>query len=104
MRNLALAGGVLGLALAASPALAWTPPSVGTPCHSVRHAKADSLLIAGNYLGGRPVRAGVVDWKSFQACFRDVASCEQWLSRRASAFPLRPGIARCTPVTVGYRR
>lgn len=104
MRNLALAGGLLGVWLAVSPAQAWSPPPVGVPCHSGRHIQADTVLIAGNYLGGRAVRAGVVDWKSFQACFRDVATCEHWLGHKASAYPLRPGFARCTPVTVGYRR
>ncbi len=77
---------------------------MGIPCHGGRHLKQDTPLIAGNYLGGRPVRAGVVDWKSFQACFRDVASCERWLGRHAVNYPLRPGFARCTPVMVGSRR
>lgn len=104
MRNLALAGVLLGVVLLASPALAWTPPPVGVPCQSARHFKADTLVIAGNYLGGRAVRDGVVDWKSFQACFHDVASCEQWLGRQASVYPLRPGFARCTPLRVGYKR
>ncbi len=103
MRNFAPALGLLGGLLAASPAFAWTPPSVGIPCHSTRHFAADTIVIAGNYLGGRPVRDGVVDWKSFQACFRDVATCENWLAKHAISYPLRPGFARCTPVTVGRR-
>jgi hypothetical protein len=49
------------------------------------------------------VRDGVVDWKSFQACFRDVATCESWLAKHAVSYPLSPGYGRCTPVTVGRR-
>jgi hypothetical protein len=94
-RALAFTGGLF----AASPVFAWSPPSVGVPCHSARHGR-DTVVIAGNYLGGRPMRAGMVDWKSFQACFRDVVSCENWLGRRAVAYPLRPGFARCTPIVV----
>lgn len=85
-----------------APAYAWTPPSVGTPCRSPsRSVEVD--LVAGNYLGGRTQRDGVVDRKSFQACFRDFASCETWLAKRAGDYPLQPGFATCVPVRIGGR-
>lgn len=86
----------------ASPAWAWTPPPVGQPCRAPTRS-VEVTLIAGNYLGGRVQRDGVVDRKSFQACFRDVASCETWLAKRAGDFPLQPGFATCVPVRVGGR-
>jgi hypothetical protein len=86
----------------ASPAMAWTPPPVGQPCRAPARS-IEVTLIAGNYLGGRVQRDGMVDRKSFQACFHDIASCENWLAKRAGDFPLQPGIATCVPVRVGGR-
>lgn len=86
-----------------SSARAWTPPAVGVPCHGTKHMAADATLIAGNYLGGRLYRDGIVDRKSFQACFHDLASCENWLAHHAGAYPLQPGFATCSPVRVGGR-
>jgi hypothetical protein len=86
----------------AGPAMAWTPPPVGQPCRAPARS-IEVTLIAGNYLGGRAQRDGVVDRKSFQACFRDIATCESWLAKRAGDFPLQPGIATCVPVRVGGR-
>jgi hypothetical protein len=103
MRLPAIFATVSVVLVSAFPALAWTPPAVGIPCHVTRNMPVDVTLIAGNYLGGRAHRNGVVDRKSFQACFRDVASCENWIAKRAGDFPLQPGIATCTPVRIGGR-
>lgn len=90
---------VLGaLAGATLPAAAWSPPSVGQNCQGTRGPGPRMAAIAGNFLGGRPVRDGIVDWKSFQACFQTADRCEVWLAEKARQFPLRPGFARCTPV------
>ena len=89
--------------LGASVAQAWTPPSVGAACRAPARSPVEYTLIAGHYLGGRLVRDGLVDRKSFQGCFRDVATCQTWLARRASAYPLQPGIATCVPVRIGGR-
>ncbi|CAN1508469.1 hypothetical protein MCEMSEM23_00705 [Rhabdaerophilaceae bacterium] len=86
---------------ASTLAYAWTPPAVGIPCHVSRGMPAAVNLVAGNYLGGRPLRDGYVDRKSFQACFRTIESCERWLARQAQHYPLKPGLAACTPLTLG---
>lgn len=66
----------------------------------MRGSGPQHVAIAGNYLGGRPVRDGVVDWKSFQACFQTADRCEGWLAAKSRHFPLRPGFATCTQVIV----
>lgn len=100
--KLALSGSVIAVALLGSGiAEAWTPPSVGKACHVGRNAGTDVTLIAGNYLGGRRVRDGIVDWKSFQGCFHTAQACQSWLARHAISHPLQPGFATCTTVTVG---
>lgn len=88
----------LALALAAlvSPASAWSPPSVGTACTGTRGPGPAKVAIAGNYLGGRALRHGMVDRKSFQGCFRTADACERWLAGKARDFPLQPGFATCT--------
>lgn len=96
---------VFALALAvlpflASPAAAWSPPAVGQPCAGARGGGHAKFAIAGNYLGGRPIRLGIVDRKSFQSCFRTVEHCESWLARKAQHYPLQPGFATCTRVTL----
>lgn len=88
------------LAASALPAAAWSPPPVGQNCHGTRGPGPRMTAIAGNFLGGRPVRDGIVDRKSFQACFQTVDRCELWLAEKARQFPLRPGFARCTPVVL----
>lgn len=90
----------LPLLMIAAPAFAWTPPPVGKACSGTRGPGPELVAIAGNYLGGRPVRDGVVDRKSFQACFQTVSACQDWLAGKAVAFPLAPGFATCTPVTL----
>lgn len=92
---LALAAG----AFVAGEAAAWTPPSVGQSCHGTRGGGAPLVGIAGNYLGGRPIRNGIVDWKSFQGCFRTAEQCAVWLSDKARAYPLAPSRATCVQVT-----
>lgn len=92
---------VMWMALAA-PAFAWSPPPVGAPCRAPARS-IEVTLVAGNYLGGRVRKHGVVDRKSFQACFRDIASCEVWLAKRAGDYPLQPGFATCVPVRIGGR-
>jgi hypothetical protein len=84
----------------ALPAQAWTPPAVGQACKGLRGSGPEVQAISGNYLGGRAIRDGVVDWKSFQSCFRSAAVCETWLSHKALRYPLAPGFARCTPVVL----
>ncbi len=88
------------LTVAVAPAAAWAPPSVGKACPGTRGSGAQQVAIAGNYLGGRPIRDGIVDRKSFQACFATLGHCEHWLAGKARAYPLTPGFARCTPVVV----
>lgn len=86
--------------LFASPALAWSPPSVGQACKGMRGNGPEVGLIAGNFMGGRGVRDGVVDRKSFQACFARIENCETWLANHAIRYPLGPQIAACTPVVL----
>ncbi|MGL5447274.1 MAG: hypothetical protein ACRDBL_08210 [Rhabdaerophilum sp.] len=100
MRNFGIS--IVFSAALVAPAYAWTPPSVGMPCRAPARS-VEVNLVAGNYLGGRVQKHGIVDRKSFQACFRDIASCENWLAKRAGAFPLQPGIATCVPVRIGGR-
>ena len=88
----ALAGG--------TTAFAWTPPPVGVACTGARGPGGPVVRVAGNYLGGSRVRGGVVDWKSHQGCFPNLAACEAWLAAKAAHHPLGPGYARCTPVTL----
>ena len=89
------------LTLAAGlPAAAWTPPAVGQACHGTRGPGPARVAIAGNFLGGRAIRHGIVDRKSFQACFRHAEGCERWLSAKARQFPLAPGFATCTQVVL----
>lgn len=89
-----------GFTMSSSPASAWSPPSVGQACPGARGPGPQQVAIAGNYLGGRAIRDGIVDRKSFQACFHTLDRCEIWLADRARHFPLAPGIATCTPVVV----
>lgn len=96
-RAIALALAFAGLAV---PAAAWTPPSVGAACSGTRGAGPERAAIAGNYLGGRALRHGMVDRKSFQGCFRSAAACEHWLAGKARHFPLQPGFATCTRVVL----
>jgi hypothetical protein len=96
---LAAIGLGLGVSLATiAPARAWTPPAVGQACSGLRGGGAPVERVAGNYLGGRLVRLGVVDRKSFQSCFRDVGACERWLAGHARRYPLEPGFASCVAV------
>lgn len=93
------------LAAMAVPASAWSPPAVGQACQGTRGPGtrgpgSQQVAIAGNYLGGRPIRAGIVDWKSFQACFQSVDRCEAWIADKARQFPLQPGIATCVQVVL----
>ena len=88
------------LAASAGAASAWTPPDVGRACHGTRGPGLRHEAIAGNFLGGRPIRNGLVDRKSFQSCFASVDRCEAWLAGKARQFPLVPGIATCTRVVV----
>jgi hypothetical protein len=92
----------LALAFAAfvSPAAAWSPPSVGTACAGSRGPGPERVAIAGNYLGGRALRHGMVDRKSFQGCFRSTDDCARWLAGKARHFPLEPGFATCTRVVL----
>lgn len=81
-------------------ASAWTPPSVGRACTGLRGGGIAYGAVAGNYMGGRALQAGVIDYKSFQACFRNEAACGEWLARHARRFPLGPTIASCERVTL----
>lgn len=87
----------LALALAglSQPASAWTPPSVGLACSGTRGPGPARVAVAGNFLGGRAIRHGMVDRKSFQGCFRSEADCERWLAGKAAHYPLQPGFATC---------
>jgi hypothetical protein len=98
----AIGWAALGMLVGTTAASAWSPPPVGTPCRAPARA-GEVTLVAGNYLGGRAQRNGVVDRKSFQACFRDIASCELWLARRAGDFPLQPGFATCVPLRISAK-
>jgi hypothetical protein len=93
---------VLGAVLAAgvAPAAAWSPSAVGLACAGLRGSGPRHVAIAGNFLGGRPVRDGIVDRKSFQACFSNVDRCEMWLAGKARQFPLAPGISSCRAVVL----
>lgn len=84
----------------ALPAAAWTPPAVGQACSGTRGPGPRTVAVAGNYMGGRLVRDGIVDRKSFQACFGSTDRCELWLAGKARQFPLQPGIATCVRVVV----
>lgn len=92
----------LGLLLAGSalPAQAWTPPAVGLACKGLRGPGPTHTAIAGNFLGGRAIRHGIVDRKSFQGCFRTAEACERWLAGKAAHFPVQPGFATCTVVVL----
>lgn len=103
MRNGAALLAAIGLGLGASlatiaPAWAWTPPSVGQACSGLRGGGAPVERVAGNYLGGRLVRLGIVDRKSFQSCFRNHEACERWIAGHARRYPLEPGFATCVAV------
>lgn len=76
MKNIAAALFALFAGLSLAPAQAWSPPSVGTACKGLRGGGPQVERIAGNYLGGRLIRDGIVDRKSFQSCFRTVEHCE----------------------------
>lgn len=93
---LALSAGLLF----ASPVAAWSPPDVGQACRGGRGSGPALSAISGNYLGGRRVRDGIADWKSFQGCFRSADQCERWLAGKARAYPLSPGRAACVRVTL----
>jgi hypothetical protein len=88
------------LAASVLPAAAWTPPAVGQACSGTRGPGPRMIAIAGNYMGGRLIRDGIVDRKSFQACFQNADRCELWLADKARQFPLRPGIATCSQVVL----
>lgn len=98
-RSLLLVSAALLIA-SALPAAAWTPPVVGQACGGTRGPGPRTVAIAGNYMGGRLIRDGIVDRKSFQACFQNADRCELWLAGKARQFPLQPGIATCTRVVV----
>jgi hypothetical protein len=98
---LAPAVAALVLPLFAASAAAWSPPNVGQACKGTRGGGYAKSAIAGNYLGGRSIRLGIVDRKSFQSCFRTVEHCETWLVKKAQRYPLQPGFATCTRVTLG---
>ncbi|WP_206110837.1 hypothetical protein [Rhabdaerophilum calidifontis] len=101
MVNRLLAGAAFSLGLlAASGASAWTPPQVGAACKGARGPGPKLTAIAGNYLGGRHIRDGIVDWKSFQGCFRTAEACEIWLAGQARRFPVTPSRATCVSVTL----
>lgn len=97
-QRIALASALLGASTLF--AVAWTPPSVGRACPGARSDGPRVSAIAGNYLGGRLVRDGIVDRMSFQGCFATLTACERWLSEKAVRYPLAPGFARCTPVVL----
>jgi hypothetical protein len=83
------------------PALAWNPPSVGTPCAGTRGPGPERAAFAGNYMGGRLIGpAGVRDYKSFQSCFRTEEACTGWLARHATRYPTGPQIATCARVVL----
>lgn len=88
------------MAASVGAAAAWTPPEVGRACPGTRGPGLRQEAIAGNFLGGRAIRHGVVDRKSFQGCFASVDRCEAWLAGKARQFPLVPGLATCTRVVV----
>ena len=88
----------VGLLASLGSASAWTPPAVGQACTGLRGNGAEVTRIAGNYLGGRTQRDGIVDRRSFQSCFRDQASCDRWIAGLAIRYPLQPGFATCTSV------
>lgn len=88
------------LAASVGTASAWTPPDVGRACPGMRGAGLRHEAIAGNFLGGRAIRNGLVDRKSFQSCFASADRCEAWLADKARQFPLVPGFATCTRVVV----
>lgn len=88
------------LGILPAPALAWQPPAVGIACKGARGGGSMLTAVAGNYLGGRPLRDGIVDRKSFQACFRSEAQCAAWLAGKAASYPLGPGIATCAQVVL----
>ncbi len=98
--TLRFAAFALALAGMVAPAAAWSPPPVGKACSGTRGPGPERVAIAGNYLGGRPVRLGIVDWKSFQGCFHSANACERWLAGKARDFPLPPGFATCTRVVL----
>lgn len=100
MKNISAALFLLSASLLAMPALAWTPPSVGTACKGARGGGEQVERIAGNYLGGRHIRDGIVDRKSFQSCFRTVEHCQGWLAEKALRYPMQPGFATCTRVVL----
>ena len=87
-------------ALSIGAAFAWTPPNVGKACAGQRGPGATLTMISGNFLGGRVIQGGMVDQKSFQACFKSVEACEHWLAGHAKSFAVQPGYARCTPVVL----
>lgn len=100
MKNLTVALLAVSACLVAMPAEAWSPPAVGTACKGLRGDGPRIERIAGNYLGGRLIRDGIVDRKSFQSCFRTVEHCESWLADKAARYPVRPGFATCTRVVL----
>ena len=99
LRVMALAA-LIAAPLAIIPASAWTPPAVGQACQGMRGSGPDYAAIAGNYMGGRALSAGMVDRKSFQACFRSAAACDDWIARHAARYPLGPHVASCTRVVL----
>jgi hypothetical protein len=82
------------------PAFAWSPPSVGQTCHGLRGGGAVYEAVAGNYMGGRAAGAGMIDYKSFQACFRSEEGCSRWLAMHQQRYPVGPLMATCTRVTL----
>ncbi|HRE21905.1 MAG TPA: hypothetical protein PKW21_12870 [Rhabdaerophilum sp.] len=100
MKNMLLTLLAVSAGLVVAPSQAWTPPSVGMACKGLRGGGPQVERIAGNYLGGRLIRNGIVDRKSFQSCFRTVEHCEGWLAEKALRYPLQPGFANCTRVVL----
>lgn len=88
----------IGIVALAGPAMAWTPPAVGLACAGLRGGGPEVIRIAGNFLGGRVHRDGIVDRRSFQSCFRDQAGCERWVAGLSMRYPASPGFATCTSV------
>jgi hypothetical protein len=100
MRLTVMAGFVALGSILAGQAFAWTPPGVGKTCATQRGHGPTYSKIAGNYLGGKLIRDGVVDRVSFQGCFENEQSCTAWLAEKSLTHPVSPGFARCTPVVL----
>lgn len=90
----------LAMIAGTASAAAWTPPAVGAACKGMRGEGPRVTAIAGNFLGGAPMRDGTVSRVSFQGCFARLDHCETWLADKAKRYPLQPGIATCQSVVL----